>query len=506
MNRQSQLLVVFFCIVKLTLHLVADSHSGFQGDELLHIEAGNHLAIAYMEFPTMVGFLAFIQNLFNSTSVFIHHIFPHLASLLIVIFVAKTTAELGGKTQAIFMVLLAIIIAPSFGRSQQLLQPVVFSQLFWVLGFYQLVRFVKYLDKKSLWYLTLFSILGFFSKYDSIFFLFGLSSLLLFERTRTALFKHKFWWHIIVFLISITPIIIWQYLNNFPVLQMTSRLYEAHLNKITRLENLQNLLIGVNPINTLLLVIPAIIFLIRSKNSVIVRTLSIAITLSYLLLFYKNGKAYYFYPIILTVLPFGAVFWEQFVLVKKKWLIYPLSVLMLLGVVLIPFGMPVYSLDVYLKEIYPYEKNEVEGGKFGVKYDEYYTKEKWPTTMNKLKAVYDNLPSNEKKDCLIWGKHYGQAGAVNILGREHDLPKAFSYHGSFYNWTPTGEMPRTIIALSYQVGDFFDPYFENVTLVKSIYNPYSENEEELYQRIYICTNPKQDFEQMKVLFEKRIYE
>tara|TARA_R110002049_G_scaffold308602_3_gene513094 strand:- start:743 stop:1003 length:261 start_codon:yes stop_codon:yes gene_type:complete len=51
-------------------------------------------------------------------------------------------------------VLLAIVIAPGFGRSQQLFQPVVFSQLFWVLGFYQLVRFVKYLNKKSLWYLT----------------------------------------------------------------------------------------------------------------------------------------------------------------------------------------------------------------------------------------------------------------------------------------------------------------------------------------------------------------
>jgi hypothetical protein len=43
-------------------------------------------------------------------------------------------------------------------------------------------------------------------------------------------------------------------------------------------------------------------------------------------------------------------------------------------------------------------------------------------------------------------------------------------------------MPRTIIALSYQVGDFFDPYFEEITVVDTIYNPYAENEEELYQK------------------------
>lgn len=130
MTRQTKWIVFIFCIIKLTLHLIADSHSGFQGDELLHIETGKHLAFGYMEFPPLIGLLAFIQNLFHSHSVFVHHIFPHLASIAIMIFVAKTTFELGGKNKAVFLVLLGIIIAPAFGRSQQLFQPVVFSQVF----------------------------------------------------------------------------------------------------------------------------------------------------------------------------------------------------------------------------------------------------------------------------------------------------------------------------------------------------------------------------------------
>ena len=179
---------------------------------------------------------------------------------------------------------------------------------------------------------------------------------------------------------------------------------------------------------------------------------------------------------------------------------------MILGAVLIPFGMPVYSFDRYLEKVYPHEEKDIRGGEFGVKYDEYYTQDKWKTTMRTLKSVYDSIPNNEKKNCLIWSKHYAQAGAVSLFGKSYNLPKAFSYHGSFYSWTPKGEMPNTVIALSYQVGDFFKPYFKEVTLVRSIYNPYADNEEELYQRIYICRNPKQDFEKMKVLFEKRIFE
>ncbi len=133
MTKQHKLTILFFCIIKLFLHLIADYHSGFQGDELLHIETGNHLAFGFMEFPPLIGVVAFIQNLFASNSVYIHHLFSHISSILILIYVAKITIELGGKNRALFLALLCIIIAPGFGRSQQLFQPVVFGQLF--LGF-----------------------------------------------------------------------------------------------------------------------------------------------------------------------------------------------------------------------------------------------------------------------------------------------------------------------------------------------------------------------------------
>ena len=246
--------------------------------------------------------------------------------------------------------------------------------------------------------------------------------------------------------------------------------------------------------------------IIRSKNRNEVGILSMAIVLSFLLLLFKNGKSYYFFPIILTILPFGAIFWEQIVMVKRKWTIYPIAALLILGSVLIPFGMPVYSFGRYLDKVYPHEIKDIKGGKYGVKYDEYYTQNKWSTTIKELKSVYDSLPNNEKQDCLIWGKHYAQAGAVNLFGEVYNLPKAFSYHGSFYSWTPKGKMPNIVIGLSYQVGDFFKSYFNEVTLIKTIYNPFADNEEELYQQIYICRKPKQDFEKMKALFKNRIFE
>ncbi|WP_424493269.1 ArnT family glycosyltransferase [Salinimicrobium sp. GXAS 041] len=505
MNRQTKLVIFGFCIVKLALHVIADSNSGFQGDELLHIETGNNLAFGFMEFPPMISLLAFIQNLLQSTSVFVHHIFAHIAAILILIFVSKITIELGGKTKAVFLVLLCILIAPAFGRSQQLFQPVVFSQLFWVLNFFFLTKYVKTLDQKYLWLLTFGAALGFLTKYDAVFFIFGLSSLLLFKSTRQALIKNQFWWNIIGFLLLISPNVLWQIVNDFPVLKMFDRLYETQLEVQTPIEVLQGLLMALNPF-TLLITFPAILSMFHHSMKGY-RPLTISIFLSIIFLACSQGKGYYFYPIVLTILPFGGVFWEHIILPKRKWLFYPIGILLLCGVPLISFGMPVFTLESYLKHDYPYENREVvKGGQFNIRFDERYSEEKWAITMKELKTVYDSLPKSEKDNTLIWGKHYAQAGAVNLLKDRYELPKAFSLHGSFYNWMPEGKMPETTICLGYNVGDFFYEYFAEVIKVKTIYNPYSQNEEELHQHIYICKGPKYTFDELKELFEYRIFE
>ncbi|MEQ9467932.1 MAG: glycosyltransferase family 39 protein [Ekhidna sp.] len=452
----------------------------------------------------MMGVFAFIQNLFQSSSIFVHHIFAHLSAVLILIIISKIVVELGGQTKAVFLVLLCIIIAPAFGRSQQLFQPVVFSQLFWVLNFYLLLKYVKYSDKKFLWYLTITTTLAFLTKYDAVFFIFGVSALLMFKSTRQTLIKHRFWWNAIVFILLISPNIVWQYLNDFPVLKMFARLYEMHLDKLTPIEVIESLVIALNPV-TLLISIGGIVFMFHNKMK-LYRPLTLSILLSAILLMYSQGKSYYFYPMALTILTYGGVFWENVLFAKRKWLIYPVSVILLFGVILIPFGMPVFPLASYLKNDYPYEKKEVAGGQYGIRFEERYSKEKWSESLKELQSVYDSLPETDRKNSIIWGKHYAQAGAVNLFNKQYGLPTAFSLHGSFYNWVPKGEMPAVTIALGYNVGGFFHEHFDEIIKVRTIYNPYSENEEELHQHIYICRKPKQTFDELKRLFEDRIFE
>jgi len=284
------------------------------------------------------------------------------------------------------------------------------------------------------------------------------------------------------------------------------RLYETQLDYVSFWEVSVDLFLAINPIN-ILLVVFAIIFMVMKKNRTFL-PLVLTVIFSFALLTLFRGKFYYYFPIILTILPLGAVALEQLWFSKRKWIFYPIIGLQLLmGVLLVPFGLPIDNLESYLENVYPYEENDVvEGTEYNIPFEERYSDLVWGKTIDKLAEVYQDLSENEKDNTLIWGKHYRQAGAVNLFGENHNLPKAFSLHGSFYSWLPNGDMPNTIIALSYTDSRFFQQYFENVVLVENVLNPYADEKEKRFQNIFICRTPKQNFTQLKLLFKERIFE
>ena len=159
------------------------------------------------------------------------------------------------------------------------------------------------------------------------------------------------------------------------------------------------------------------------------------------------------------------------------------------------------------RNIYPYEENDVEEeAEYNIPFMERYSNLVWSQTMDKLANTYRKLPTNEQDSTLIWGKHYRQAEAVNLFHENYNLPETFSLHGSIYSWLPKGDMPNTVIALSYTDSDFFQQYFESVILIEKVYNPYADEKENLVQNIFICKSSKQDFEQLKLSFKERIFE
>jgi hypothetical protein len=480
------IIIGVFVIIKLVLQLTAISNSGFFSDEFLHIEAGKHLAFGYSDFPPMIALFAWIQNLFNSDSLFINHLFNLIASAMIILFCGLTTIKLGGKWLAVLVTLSCILFSPGLEGTQFLFFPTAFEQLFWIVCIYYIASYCQCQDTKYLIWFCIFGAFGFLTKY-SIAFLFGgiMISSIIFQRDIFS--KRNFWIGLLIFFVLILVNLYWQIKNQFPVFTHFSQLYDRQLNQLSMGKELKKLFLFSNPFTivfwlTALLVIP---FISKLKQY---RLISFALFCSFVLLFISKGKWYYFFPVVIGLVPLGAVFFEQ-LLQKRKWIIYTYLIMLgLAGMYLVPQGIPIVKLE---KHINLYHLKPNKDGKIPLAFDNFYSTEIWNQILNTVNKTYVELQPEEQKKCLILGRHYSMAGAVNLLGGKYGLPQAFSLHSSF-EWMPEFNKDAIIIAIgeSNWRKQNWEAYFGDVEEVGIVENKYANKENEYIYRIFLCKKLK----------------
>jgi hypothetical protein len=496
------LLIAFFVILSLTLHVIADFNSFYHGDELLHIEAGRYPAFGYMDFAPVIAYMAYIQNIYQSDSLFINHLFVHIASVLILVFCGLSTMKLGGKWPAVLVTLSCILFSPGFGASHSLFLPSLFEQLAWVVCTYYLVGYCNSTNTKNLIWIGIFAALGFLTKYSIAFFIAGIViSAFLFQR---EMFKKKaVWLAVALFILIIIPNILWQFNNGLPVFNHVSKLYETQLDNNSRMEELKLLLLFLNPVSSLFWIAGLFVFPFIPENKTY-RLASFSLLFAFILLFIAKGKTYYYFPIILGVLPLGAVFFERLLQHRKVILIGYISLLVLFGIVFLPKGVPILPLDKYVK-LYKLKKNS--DNKIPLTFENYYSKGIWKQVLKSVDSTYWNLPAAERKECLIWGRHYSQAGGINLLGRKYGLPPAISFHSSYYNWVPDFQCNITMIVISDYSWDkeHWLRYFNDVKEIETIENPYASDKEWYIQHIFLCRNLKYNSDVLKEKFRNQVF-
>lgn len=60
----------------------------------------------------------------------------------------------------------------------------------------------------------------------------------------------------------------------------------------------------------------------------------------------------------------------------------------------------------------------------------------WEGIVQLVKRAYDRLSPEERARCHVFGQNYGEAGAIDVLGRKLGLPHALSGHNSYWLWGP----------------------------------------------------------------------
>ena len=174
-----------------------------------------HLALSYFDHPPAVAYYLKLFTLLFGKHVFVLHLADTIVTLLTAYFFYRLSLLFLSKEKAAnaFLLLFSTAMVSILSLVST---PDVPLLLFWTLSLWAM-HIAIFSEKNSCWILAgIFSGLTFDSKYTAVFLPFGLVLfLLLSKKYRHYLFTRQIAFYFICFLITVSPVIIWNFQHDF---------------------------------------------------------------------------------------------------------------------------------------------------------------------------------------------------------------------------------------------------------------------------------------------------
>jgi hypothetical protein len=205
-----------------------------------------------------------------------------------------------------------------------------------------------------------------------------------------------------------------------------------------------------------------------------------------------KGKNYYLGPIYPVYLAAGTVVIESFIARTRQAWLKPLLVALILagGAWLAPIVMPVLPVGQFIPYMdkLPFKVPRSEHSHMRAILPQHYADQfGWEEIVSKVNQAHQELSPEERAGCAIFAQDYGQAGAIDFLGRRYGLPPALSGHQTYFLWGPRGYSGNCMIVVD-DSRETLEGLFEHVEYAgKSADNPYALERE---IPVFICRGAK----------------
>jgi hypothetical protein len=335
--------------------------------------------------------------------------------------------------------------------------------------------------------------LGFLNKYNIVFLLAGLVPGIVLSRHRTIFLSKHFYFALFLGLLIITPNLIWQYVNNFPVIHHMKELSETQLVNVNRLDFFKSQLLFF--IGSLFIIVSGLIALIQYQPLKTYQPFFWSMIFTLLIFSLLKAKDYYAIGIYPIYLSFGAVYLAH--LLKTNWKRYlqPVAVLIpvLFFILMYNLAFPNKTPEYMLKHQQRYRtlgQLKWEDGKEHPLPQDYADMLGWKELSKKVDQAYQSLPKISKT--LVICDNYGQAGAINYY--TNNRLKAVSFNADYINWFDLSTRYDHLIRVkeySKDDGELEEtsPYFKASKLTDSVENSFAR---EYGTRIYAFSGAKVD--------------
>lgn len=431
--KPASLLLILLVVVKFVLqyyvvHPVYDLHR----DEYLHLDQAHHLAWGYASVPPVTSWISWIILQLGNNEFWVKF-FPALFGALTMLVVWKTAERLGGKLFALSAAATAVLLS-SLLRINMLYQPNSLEILCWTTLFYFLIIYIQTEKSKWLYVAALVFAIGFLNKYNIVFMVVGLLPALLLTPQRKIFLNKHLYGAAALSLLLISPNLIWQWQNDFPVFRHLEELASTQLHLVKRSDFLVEQLFFF--LGSFLVLVAGWIALTIYPPFRPFRFLLLSLIFTLCIFLYFKAKGYYAIGLYPVYLAFGTVYLEKILDTGwRKWLrvlAYALPVLLFI---------PMLKLAFPLKEPNQLTEDAKQEGSLGMhrwedgkKYpisQDFADMLGWRELARKTDQLFERIPRTQHT--LVICDNYGEAGAINYYTNIKGL-RAHSFSADYFNW------------------------------------------------------------------------
>ena len=467
------------------VEMAVSARYGYARDELYFLAAGHHLALGYVDQPSLTPLLARVESAVFGNALAGLRVLPALGLAALVVATAVMSRQL-------FAALAAATCAEFLGVMHELTTAAP-DFVFWAVTLVLVMRLLASEDPR--WWVAIGGCVGIASEAKwNIGFLVaalaaGFAATGFADRGARRLLRSRYLLLGVVIAAALAaPDLVWQATHGWPELDVFRALDGAagHNRAVFWLGQF----LYAGPVLTGVWVTGAI-WSLRSAQARRFRPVAIACVAAIVLQFVLGGKSYYPGAAYTFLLAAGSVPLERRLAARRLVkptvrVITPVTrtaAAMLAGAVLAaPVALSV--LPARVLHTVPLQK---------INYDLAETIA-WPKEVALVAREYDSLPASQRAQTAILTGNYGEAGAIDRYGSGLALPQAYSGANNFWLWGPPPAGDRSVIAVNVDPA-LLRREFARVRLVATFRNGLGVSDDEQGAQVFIATGLRSSWAQ-----------
>jgi len=500
-------LAFLFAGIKVLIQIVGNvlaqrAGYGIFRDELYYLMCGRHLAFGYVDQPPLVALQARLSEmLFGYDTMWSLRLISALAGAAKVFLTGVIVWALGGGRKAAGLAMLGVIAGGVYLGIDSFLSMNSFDPVFWMLCALALICIVESESQSEIrnWWIVLgiSAGLGFENKDSVLFFLVAMLVALLLTPQRRILANRWFAVSVLLIVVVALPNFLWQVHYHFPTLEWLRDV--AKSDKDVKLPPLQFLLAQwmMLAAANIFLWGTGVLWLLFSKRARNFRFLGVFYVLFLALMMALHAKDYYLAPAYPVFFAAGGIAWAAWTNAKawRNALMGVYAVLLIAGIVaFFPFSVPVLPPQQWLAyaEKLHFKPHDTENHDATPLPQFFADRFGWHELVSQVTQIYNSLPPEERAVTGIYAGNYGQASAINILGKQYGLPTAISGHQNYWIWGPRGYTGQEMIIINEATPEEMSKYYASCSVVGKREHPYAMPWE--HGPIYLCRGRKMTYE------------